>query len=274
MMLRILSRQKDLRMVWRLEKNGGLSRLVGTAHFFPHSFRRSMKRLMCEVGSVMFEGPLDDESSARIAEHGRAGDGPPDFVEFLTPETIQRIDRILRERLDGQYGEAWLLSLVERKPICFEAFTNDLRPFAAFFSLWQTCLDWNYSVDMEGYQVAQKLGKRVHFLETLEEQLEVLDNISSEHIARYLNDFSLWKDFKKKYIRFYLDGNLDGIIGLTRRFVTRGPIVVSARDLILFERMKPIIERENALAFIGFPHIPGVVKLFKDDGYTIMQERE
>ncbi|MFC1879685.1 TraB/GumN family protein, partial [Chloroflexota bacterium] len=274
MNFRFWSNEKTLRMAWRVKKDGVVSCLVGTAHFFPHSFRRSLTNFMRNVATVMFEGPLDEASSARIAEYGRNGDGVPAFVDELTPEAINKIDRILRNRLDTQNGDAWLLSLVERRPIYFEAFTNGLRPFAAFFSIWQTYLDWKYSVDMEGYQVARKLGKEIHFLETLDEQLKVLDNISPERIVRNLNDVGNWDEFKKQYVAYYLDGDLDNMVGLTGRFVTRGPIVVSARDQILFDRMKPIFERKNAVAFIGFPHIPGVTKLFRDEGYTITQVLE
>jgi uncharacterized protein YbaP (TraB family) len=124
---------------------------------------------------------------------------------------------------------------------------------------------------MEGYQVACKLGKQIQFLETLEEQLEVLDNISLDRIARLLNDVDTWVDYNRKYVQYYLEGELENLVNLTSRFATRGPVVVGARDRILFERMLPVIEREDALAFVGFPHIPGVVKLFRDDGYTIIQ---
>lgn len=274
MKLRFWSNERKLKMVWCVERDGNVSRLIGTAHFFPHSFRRSMIKLMQGVSTVMFEGPLDDESSARIAEHGRNGDGEAAYLEALTPETIRKIDGLLREQLDCQSGESWLLSLVERRPIYFEAFTEGLRPFAAFFSIWQTCFDWKYSVDMEGYQVARKLGKEILFLETLEEQLEVLDNISVERIAQNLNDVSNWETFKDEYVDYYLAGKLDELSALTGRFVTRGPVVVSARDQILFDRMKPIFEREDGLAFIGFPHIPGVTKLFQEEGYTVTQELE
>lgn len=274
MKLRFWSREKTLRMVWRVEKEGRLSRLVGTAHFFPYSFRTSMVNLMQDVETVMFEGPLDEESSAYIAEYGRNGDGNTDFLEALTPETIRAIDSLLGKKLDNQRWEPWLLSLVERRPIFLEAFTDGMRPFAAFFSIWQTCFDWNFSVDMEGYQVAKKLGKEILFLETLEEQLEVLDNIPVERIARNLNDVYNWEEFKEKYVDYYLTGKLNELSALTGRFVTRGPVVVSARDKILFDRMKPVFEREDALAFIGFPHIPGISELFQNDGYTVTQERE
>lgn len=274
MTLHFWSKEKPLRMVWRVDKDGRVSRLIGTAHFYPYSFRRSLTNLMRDVSIVMFEGPLDEASSGRIAEYSRDGDDVPAFLEALTPEAIKEIDRILRNRLHNQSDSTWLLSLVESQPIYFEAFTKGLRPFAAFFSIWQTYLDWEFSVDMEGYQIARKLNKQILFLETLEEQLEVLDNISVERIVGNLNDVRNWDEFKDKYVAYYLDGDLENIIGVTGRFVTRGPIVVSARDQILFDRMKPIFDRQSVLAFIGFPHIPGVATLFRDQGYNVTQERE
>jgi len=274
MNLRLWSKEKPLRMLWRVEKRARVSHLVGTAHFFPYSFAEPLARLMRNVATVMLEGPLDDASSARIAEYGRQGENTPMFVDLLTPETIGEIERILRNRLDNANGDAWLLSLVERKPIYFEKFTRGVRPWAAFFSIWQTYLGWKYSMDMEGYQIARKLGKQIHFLETLDEQLAVLDNIPPERIARQLNDVKNWESYKNAYVSIFLDGDLEKMMTLTARFVTRGPVIVGARDQILFNRMQPIIEREDAVACIGFPHIPGVTQLFRDADYTVTQVRE
>jgi uncharacterized protein YbaP (TraB family) len=265
------SDQKPLRMLWRVEKDGRASHLVGTAHFFPYSFRRALTRLMRDVDTVMFEGPLDDASSEQIAAHGRDGDKMPSFVEDLRPEAIREIDRLLREQVDGQGNEAWFLSLMEREPVYFESFTCGMRSYAAFFSIWQTCLGWKYSVDMEGYQVACKLGKNIQAIETIDEQLEVLDNISIERITRLLNDVESWDEYNKGYVNYYLKGDLERLTKLTSRFATRGPVVIGARDRIQFERMKPVFEQEDALAFIGFPHIPGVAELFREDGYTVTQ---
>lgn len=264
---------KPLRMVWRVEKDNQCAHLVGTAHFFPHSYARAFTRLMRDAAIVLFEGPLDEASSARIAEYGRQGEGVPTFVELLTPEAINAIERLLRARLDHQNGDAWLLALIERRPVYFESFTRNVRPWAAFFSIWQTYLGWQYSMDLEGYQVARKLGKRIHFLETLEEQLAVLDNIPLERIAQQLNDVKNWDAYKDEYVQIFLTGDLDKMMTFTSRFVTRGPVVVGARDRILFERMMPFIEREPTLAFIGFPHVPGVTQLLREAGYAVTQVR-
>ena len=265
--------EKPLRMVWRVEKNSGAAYLIGTAHFFPHSFARPLTRLLRAAPTVLFEGPLDDVSSARIAEYGRQGAGVPTFVDALTPEAIREIERVLRRRLADANGDEWLLTLVERKPIYFESCTRDVRPWAAFFSIWRACLAWNYSMDLEGYQIARRLGKPIQFLETLDEQLAVLDNIPLERIAHQLNDYTNWETYKHEYVRTFLAGDLDRLMTLTARFVTRGPVLVGARDQILFDRMQPILARESAVAFVGFPHVPGVTALFRNAGYAVTQVR-
>lgn len=263
--------EKPLRMVWRIERDNRMAHLVGTAHFFPYSFARAFTRLMRDVNTVLFEGPLDEASSARIAEYGRQGEGVPTFVEMVTPEAINEIERLLRARLNSHNGDAWLLSLVERRPVYWESFTRGVRPWAAFFSIWQTYLGWQYSMDLEGYRVARKLGKQIHFLETLEEQLAVLDGIPLDRIARQMNDVKNWESYKNEYVKIFLAGDLERLVTFTSRFVTRGPVVVGARDKILFERMLPFIEREPTLAFIGFPHVPGVTHLMCEAGYTVTQ---
>jgi hypothetical protein len=227
--------------------------------------------LIRNATAVMFEGPLDAASLARIAEYGRQGRSAPALLEAVTPESIHAIERILHDRLDKTTGGTWLLSLVKGKPVYLEAFTRGVRPWAAFFSIWQTCLGWNHSVDLEGYRIACRLGRPIRFLETLDEQLSVLDNIPLDRFARHLNDVSHWDEYRKEYVKSFLDGDLAALMTLTARFATRGAVVVGARDQVLFDRMKPSIEGEGALAFIGFPHVPGVTRLLLDDGYSVTQ---
>lgn len=263
--------RKPLRMVWRVEKIGRASHLVGTAHFFPHSYRHALTDLMRDVDTVIFEGPLDETSSAEIAEYGRNGGDTVNFADQLTQDTIREIDRILRERLDGQSSNTFDLSLFDPTPVYFEMYTKGVKPWAAFFSIWQTYLGWEYSMDLEGYQIACKLGKQVKYLESLSDQMKVLDNIPLERIVRQLNDVKNWKKYKADYVNTFLSGDLESLVSLSSRFATRGPAIVGERDRIFFEGMKPVFKKENALAMVGFPHIPGVTQLLRDDGYTVTQ---
>jgi hypothetical protein len=52
-------------MLWEIEKNGRTSWIGGTAHFFCYSFENSLRRLFDKVDTVVFEGPLDQESLTR-----------------------------------------------------------------------------------------------------------------------------------------------------------------------------------------------------------------
>lgn len=258
-------------MIWRVEKNGHVLHLVGTAHFFPYSFRRQLTCLIRSVPAVMFEGPLDDESFKFIAEYARQGRNVPSFLDALTPEAVKTIDCILRSRVGGQAGDSWLMSVVDSNPVYFESFTRGVRPWEAFFSIWRTCIGWEHSVDMEAYRIACKLGLQIHFLETLDEQLAVLDNIPMDHFARQLNDVSQWDAYKNDYVKTYLSGNLDNMMTLLSRYSPRRPGVLKLRDRNLFDRMMPVFEHQDALAFIGFPHVPGVTNLFRENGYVVTQ---
>ncbi len=258
--------ERPLRMVWRVERGDRRSHLVGTAHFFPYSYARAFARLLRPVRTVLFEGPLDEESSQRIAEYGRTGSN--DLAERLDLAAVDKIEQILRERQDHR-GDAWLIP--PREPISFRAYTQGVRPWAAFFAIWATYLGWRYSLDAEGYQVARKLGKQIRWLETLEEQLAVLDGIPIERIVRQLNDVARWDAYRREYVRLFLAGNLPGLIALTSGFVTRGPAVVGQRDHHMFEAMRPVCEREDAVAFIGFPHVPGMTRLFEEAGWAVTQ---
>lgn len=258
--------ERPLRMVWQITRGRRRSHIVGTAHFFPYSFRRPLARLIRPVSVVLTEGPLDEASSQRIAEYGRTGSN--DLPSQLSQAAIWQIEKALR-RAANHHGEAWLIPPPD--PIYFETYTTGVRPWAAFFSIWATCLDWPYSMDAEGYEIAVRLGKRVLAVESLEEQLAVLDGIPVERIVRQLDEAAGWDAYRREYVRLFMAGDLEGIVTQTARFVTRGPVVVGVRDQRMFAAMQPVFDAEDAVAFVGFPHVPGVTQLFRDAGYGVEQ---
>lgn len=273
MNLRFWKDEKPLRMLWRIEKDHRVAHLIGTAHFFPYSFKHTFTRLLRAAELALFEGPLDEASSARIAEYAKQAEGIPTFVEMLTPEARAEIERLLRARLDTD--RATNLYLFTQRPTSYlETFTQGVRPWAAFFAIWQTYLAWNYSMDLEGYRIAQRLGKPIQYLETVEEQLAALDDIPLERIARQFNAVKEWEQYKQTYLELFLKGDLEQLMTFTARFVTRGPRIIGARDRVMFERMTPFIANATVVIFIGFPHIPGVTQLLREAGYTITQVHE
>jgi pheromone shutdown protein TraB len=59
---------------------------------------------------------------------------------------------------------------------------------------------------------------------------------------------------------------------MTGEFPTRCESIIAKRDPIFFKRMKVFFEKGKAVAFVGVGHIPGIRKLFLDEGYRVIQE--
>ena len=263
---------RRLRLVWRVEKPGAPHRhyLAGTAHFFPYSYARPLRRLLRRVQSVVFEGPLDETSMARIAAHGRQGDGTPRLPELLSPQVIATINRRLAE--SQAQDDLTLLLAPSLQPDYFSALADGARPWMAFFSICTAYLGWPYSVDMEAFQLAHRLGKDVYHLETMEEQLAVLDGIPLERVLAQLNDVDRWDEYRDQFERHFLAGDIERLVGMSGRFPTRVPMTISARDRLMSARLLPLLEQAPTAAFVGMPHIPGVCAELQAAGYQTTQE--
>jgi hypothetical protein len=142
----------------------------------------------------------------------------------------------------------------------------------AFFTVWSALLNWKHSMDIEAYRIAKKLGKDIGFLETIDDQLAALDGIPFERFVNYLNHVEQWKNYQDRYFKVFLSGNLEQFASVTGLFPTRCESILANRDPIFFKGIRSSIEKGRTTAFIGSAHIPGVRKLFLDEGYRVDQE--
>lgn len=145
-----------------------------------------------------------------------------------------------------------------------------MKPWMAFFAIWANFLEkkgWRYSVDFEAYCMAREMDKDVVFLETIEEQIDVLKSLSHENIVHFLNRVDHWDKYTQEYVKCYLDGNLENLKSMWSRFPTRHVSVIDRRDKILYERMLVYLVKGDAVAFVGAPHIRGISKMLRADGY-------
>ncbi len=74
---------------------------MGTAHFSPYSFEKALTRLIKRAETILFEGPLDQESMARVVAHGRQAEGMRSLYDALSPEAIRQLNK----QLDVYPGE-------------------------------------------------------------------------------------------------------------------------------------------------------------------------
>jgi len=270
--------ERKLRMVWQIEKDTAKNFLVGTAHFFPHSFKKSLTQLIDKVDVALFEGPLDEGNMAAVRKYGLEVQQGPSLYAALEPKTISEINKELGGSSD--FGECSLVSLMALSKInnqdLLSAAIEGLRPWMAFFNLWSQYLvkrGWKYSVDLEALSIAKKLGKKVVFLETIEEQLDALDGMPFERIVGYLNNFKNWGMFSQYHRKQYLKGSLDGLLNITTAFPTRCTSIIDNRDPVFFERMMPYIDAGNAAVFLGTTHVRGITKMLEDDSFKVTQYR-
>jgi uncharacterized protein YbaP (TraB family) len=266
-------KEKPLRTVWKVEKAGCISFLVGTAHFSPYSFKKSLTKLIQGVQTVLFEGPLDEESMARVVQYGQQGEGAPLLYKALQPTVIKEINRQLGTQSGastpaGSYLE--ILRPTASDPL--EELTRGVRPWMTFFTIWSTFLNWKHSMDMEAFHIAQKLGKKIEYLETIEDQLAALDGIPFERIVNYLNQIKNWRVHKEVFKKAFLEGDIQQLFSMTGEFPTRCDSILAKRNPIFLNRMKTFFKEGKTAAFVGVGHIPGIRDMFLSEGYLVIQE--
>lgn len=269
-----LSGAQEIKMVWRIRRDKKEGFLLGTAHFFRYRLNASLERYIRQVQNVLFEGPLDEASMNRVREEGRRSGGAEVIHAALDPQTLKKIRRLIAPSIDQ--SNPFLLFNPTGSPMndpLAEWFKNQ-RPWLAFFEIWAHFLrnqGWRHSVDKDALAVATHLKRKVHFLETIAEQIEAMEGIPVERITRFLKKIDQWKEFSSHHLRSYLEGNIEAMMGITVDFPTRCPSIVDRRDPVLFARMKPFFERENTMACVGTIHIPGLKQRFQAEGFRVEQ---
>jgi uncharacterized protein YbaP (TraB family) len=127
-------------------------------------------------------------------------------------------------------------------------------------------------MDMEAFHIARELGKEIKYLETIEDQLVALDGIPFERIVNYFHRFKYWNAHRERFSKIFLDGQLQKYLSVTGEFPTRCESIIGKRDPIFFRGIKASFEKRRTTAFVGVGHIPGIRKIFLDEGYRVTQE--
>ena len=257
-------------MVWRIERSSGRSiphsTLVGAAHFFPRHFRGELRRLIGEARQVLLEGPLDEPATRKVLAAGRGLGGA--VLYSSAKEKINArlgiysapldVHRILRDLVFGRQDE-WL-----------EQELRTLKPWAAFFGVWtryRAREGWTHSVDLDAARIAAELGKRIVYLETIEEQIAALEAVPEARFAHFLAHED-WAQYCRRYEHHYLAGELDALVASARAFPTYCEPIIERRDPLLAARMAAELERGGACVVIGVAHCPGVLARLRESGYV------
>jgi uncharacterized protein YbaP (TraB family) len=273
-LFRWLSRERDLTMIWRVEREGRSSHLIGSAHFFPYHFRSDVTRYIAASRAVLVEGPLDETAAAAVARHGSGPGGGPSLVAALDARTRRRISRHFPPRSASLSSHAIALGADGggSGELDWEQLAG-LKPWMAFFRIWSEHLTrsgWTFSMELDVLRISAGLGKRVDTLETIQEQLDALDNVPLERFVRFLQNGG-WHRSRRAHARCYLAGDLKGLVEVARDYPTCCDAIIGKRDPVLYERMRPFLDAGAAVVFVGTTHVPGITARLVRDGFTVRQ---
>jgi uncharacterized protein YbaP (TraB family) len=264
------AKNKKFNMLWEIERNGRRSWIGGTAHFFRYSFEASLRKLFDQVDTVIFEGPLDQVSMDIVAETGK--NPPSDFrplINALSEKEIRKLERVV---CGPQGWWAKMLQLEYADPLDVRYYLSQTRHWFAFFSLWSGFLrrkGWHGSVDMEAWYIAREMDKKIVGMETIQEQIETLENIPYQRVVRFFQECQNWYRNIRQHEKAYLKGDLQGMMGTTAEFPTRTKTVINKRDEIFLQRMLPYITDGKCAVFVGSAHMLNLEHMIADAGFKI-----
>jgi len=269
-----LPRERRFAMFWEIEKEGRRSWIGGTAHFFCYSFESSFRKLFERVDTVLFEGPLDQASLDQVSETGRSPEsGSSRLIDALTEEEVRRLERVV---IGPRGFWARVLGLQRPDPPDVRFFLSETRHWMAFFSLWTSYLKrhgWDQSVDLEAWHLAHDMGKAVVGMETIAEQIEILESIPLSRVVRFFRICDRWDGYIRRNERAYLKGDLNGMMGTSTEFPTRTERVIHRRDATFLERMKPFLETGRCAVFVGTAHMLNLLPLLEGTGFRVRRSR-
>ncbi len=265
-----LPEQRPYAMLWEVQKNGRKSWIGGSAHFFCYSFERSFTELFNNVDTVIFEGPLDNESLKLVEANGRElTDEQQPLFERLNQEEIKKLSRMVR----GAEGFLpRILNMEAKRKIDVNWYLQNTRPWTTLFTLWTGFLErqgWRQSVDLEAWNLAHQMGKTVVAMESLEEQLASLNSVPPDRVVRYFQNCDKWPSMIKKNVRAYLAGDLMQLMGTSAEFPTRTKTIISMRDERFRQRMRPFMEQGRCMVFVGTAHMLNLRHMLVEDGFSL-----
>jgi hypothetical protein len=220
----------------------------------------------------MFEGPLDSENMQRVVNSGLDPDSDYHLFDDLDRKTIDKITRELAPPCRGRDTFMVLNLRKFRVENPLYDMIKGMKPWLAFFTIWSGFLKkigWKHSVDLEAYTIAAEMGKKIECLESIEDQISVLESLSRERIVAFLNRVNQWHELARGYADCYLAGDLARLKSQGLRFPSRHRSVINHRDKIFYENMREHFSGGGAVAFVGAPHVRGVSRLLLEDGFRI-----
>ncbi len=224
--------------------------------------------------TVLFEGPLDEKSMARVVQYGQQGEDAPSLYEALQPAAIKEINLLLSTQSGASTTAGSYLEMF--RPTRFRSSGGTCTRRPSLDDLFCHLVRLFELETLDGY------GSFSHRPETREKNCHILKpsrtnwSRSMESplsvIVNYLNHFKNWRVHKEVFKKAFLEGDIRQFFSMTGEFPTRCESILAKRDPIFFKGIQASLQEGRTVAFVGVAHIPGIRKLFLEEGYQVTQE--
>jgi uncharacterized protein YbaP (TraB family) len=140
---------------------------------------------------------------------------------------------------------------------------------------YQFANDVDVSVDEYFYRKAKERDKKVIGIETIEEQLEIMDSIPYEYIIEYFRNIDKAQEDIENIISLYRSARLEKLLEMMKKdksMVMISKNLLTDRNLRMAERIQPMINGQSTFIAIGAAHLPGkegIIDLLSAEGYKV-----
>ena len=163
--------------------------------------------------------------------------------------------------------------------------TEHMQPWAVAVTLSMPAPETGQVLDMILYQSALETGKRLHALETVQEQLDVFNKMPLADQLILLKDavenFHDIDALHAKLLSAWKQRDLAGIVAISEAEMAKSDEQFAAdfeqrlivnRNHLMAERMQPYLKQGKAFVAVGALHLPGetgLLNLLEQRGYTV-----
>jgi len=140
---------------------------------------------------------------------------------------------------------------------------------------FQFANDVDVTVDEYFYRKAKELDKKIIGIETIDEQLEIMESIPYEYIIDYLKNIDQVKEDIENIISLYQSAELENLLEIMQEDKSMVMIkkdLLTDRNIKMAERIKRIIYEHPAFIALGAGHLPGkegIINILKSQGFII-----
>jgi uncharacterized protein YbaP (TraB family) len=251
-------------MLWKITGNDlkAASYIYGTIHIKDKRvfvFNDSVSAAFEKCEAVALEVDLSTENLVLLSQK-MILPGDQTLKDLFTDEEYELIKTVV-EKVSGLD-----IGLFDRlKPITLLSLVMN----------YQFANDVDVSVDEYFYRKAKELDKEVIGIETIEEQLGIMDSIPYEYIIDYFRNIDKAQEDIENIISLYRAEQLDELLEMMQKdksMVMISKNLLTDRNIRMAERIQPIINGQSTFIAIGAGHLPGkegIINLLSGKGYMV-----